>query len=231
MSAAAPAVALPRVRVLSRALTLPLLFVAATAYHFLQSRGHATPTVFDDRVYSVGVRGRFQCRDANSGELQWEHDLVAEYGAVVPRWGTAFSPLVDGDLVFTNPGGSNASVMAFDRKTGKVAWKAFSDKPGYSSPIAVTLDGERLGLRVDGLWGARYCPILWKSPGVLIGQRWRIPRRKLACGREPLAVRQAPSPTRTYSTGVGPLSCAANCSGWSASRVNDVWCTCSSAKP
>jgi hypothetical protein len=50
MSAAAEAVALPRVRVVSRALALPLLFVAATAYHFLQSRGHATPTVFNDEL-------------------------------------------------------------------------------------------------------------------------------------------------------------------------------------
>jgi hypothetical protein len=50
MSAAAEAVALPRVRVVSRTLALPFLFVAATVYHFLQSRGHATPTVFNDEL-------------------------------------------------------------------------------------------------------------------------------------------------------------------------------------
>src|SRR3989442_2271497 len=37
-------------RVLARRLALPVLFVAATAYHFLQSRGHATPTVFNDEL-------------------------------------------------------------------------------------------------------------------------------------------------------------------------------------
>src|SRR5438874_1015847 len=37
-------------RVLARRLALPVLFVAATAYHFLQSRGHATPTVFSDEL-------------------------------------------------------------------------------------------------------------------------------------------------------------------------------------
>jgi hypothetical protein len=31
-------------------LALPLVFVAATAYHFLQSRGHATPSVFNDEL-------------------------------------------------------------------------------------------------------------------------------------------------------------------------------------
>src|SRR3989442_4526489 len=37
-------------RVLARKLALPFAFVAATAYHFLQSRGHATPTVFNDEL-------------------------------------------------------------------------------------------------------------------------------------------------------------------------------------
>jgi hypothetical protein len=50
MTAAAEAVALPRVRVVSRALALPFLFGAATVYHFLASRGHATPTVFNDEM-------------------------------------------------------------------------------------------------------------------------------------------------------------------------------------
>src|SRR5439155_9210669 len=45
---AARAAAMPRV--LARRLALPLLFVTATAYHFLQSRGHATPTVFNDEL-------------------------------------------------------------------------------------------------------------------------------------------------------------------------------------
>ncbi len=47
-SPAAEAVALPRA--LTRALALPFLFVAATVYHYLQSRGHATPTVFNDEL-------------------------------------------------------------------------------------------------------------------------------------------------------------------------------------
>jgi hypothetical protein len=53
------------------------------------------------------------------------------------------------------------------------------------------VDGDQIGLRVDGLWGDRYCPLLWRAPRALRGQRWKIPRRKLACGREPLAVRRA----------------------------------------
>src|SRR5256886_15039697 len=45
---AAETITLPRV--LARRLALPVLFAVATAYHFLQSRGHATTTVFNDEL-------------------------------------------------------------------------------------------------------------------------------------------------------------------------------------
>src|SRR5437763_2279383 len=45
---AVEAVALPRA--LARRLALPLVFFGATVYHFLQSRGHATPTIFNDEL-------------------------------------------------------------------------------------------------------------------------------------------------------------------------------------
>jgi glycosyltransferase involved in cell wall biosynthesis len=61
------------------------------------------------------------------------------------------------------------------------------------------VDGARVGLRVDGLWGDRRCPVLWQAPARLQGSRWRIPHRKLACGREPLGVRSQ----RGFDTDVG----------------------------
>jgi hypothetical protein len=45
---AAETISIPRV--VARRLALPVLFVVATAYHFLQSRGHTTPTVFNDEL-------------------------------------------------------------------------------------------------------------------------------------------------------------------------------------
>jgi glycosyltransferase involved in cell wall biosynthesis len=61
------------------------------------------------------------------------------------------------------------------------------------------VDDLAVGLRVDGAWGDRFCPVLWQAPPMLHGSRWQIPRRKLACGREPLAVRRGPS----RRTGIG----------------------------
>lgn len=49
--------------------------------------------------------------------------------------------------------------------------------------------GSHLHIRVDGLWGNRRCPILWRAPRTL-SHEWLIPDRKLACGREPMVVRR-----------------------------------------
>lgn len=70
-------------------------------------------------------------------------------------------------------------------------------KIGRWDPSGTT--AQEVGLRVDGLWGDRRCPILWQAPPKLQGARWRVPRRKLACGREPLAVRGQ----RGIDTGIG----------------------------
>lgn len=53
-----------------------------------------------------------------------------------------------------------------------------------------------LDLRVDGLWGPRKCPILWRAPSQL-GGNWRMIDRALACGREPIAVIETRQKTGT----------------------------------
>jgi glycosyltransferase involved in cell wall biosynthesis len=61
-------------------------------------------------------------------------------------------------------------------------------------------DRDGLDIRVDGKWGPRPSPILWAapSPDKLGTKLWSIPDRKLACGREPFAVRRSGArPART----------------------------------
>lgn len=104
----------------------------------------STPTLDEDRVYSVGSDGIFLCLDAATGSPHWQKNLLREFHATAPRWGVAFSPLIDGDLVFTSPGGPNGnSVAAFHKITGELVWKRFDEPAGYSSPIAVTITGTR----------------------------------------------------------------------------------------
>jgi outer membrane protein assembly factor BamB len=104
----------------------------------------STPEVDGDRVYAVGPTGIFHCLRAATGECLWRHDLTEEFHGRPMRYGVSFSPLVDGDLVFATPGGPNGNaVVAFDKHSGRVVWKALDDPMGYSSPVAVTAAGAR----------------------------------------------------------------------------------------
>jgi outer membrane protein assembly factor BamB len=104
----------------------------------------STPTLEGGRLYTVGAAGLFHCFDAATGRVRWQHDLLAEFGAPRQQWGVAFSPLVEGDLVLTSPGGPGGkSVAAFHKVMGKRAWTALDDEAGYSSPIAITAGGVR----------------------------------------------------------------------------------------
>jgi outer membrane protein assembly factor BamB len=74
----------------------------------------------------------------------WRVDLQKEYGGQVPGWGSAASPVLDGDRIFLNCGAGNGkSLMAFDSATGKNIWAKESDDLVHSSPTPATIDGVR----------------------------------------------------------------------------------------
>ncbi|MHC4505411.1 MAG: PQQ-binding-like beta-propeller repeat protein, partial [Planctomycetota bacterium] len=101
----------------------------------------STPLIDDGVVFAIGTSGLFVAVDGSSGETLWQHDLVKEYDAKLPSYGYSSSPLIAGDRLIVEAGGPNAAFMAFDRKSGKVAWRAENDQPAYSSPLHVSIDG------------------------------------------------------------------------------------------
>jgi outer membrane protein assembly factor BamB len=136
----------------------------------------STPTVDGDHVYAVGATGVLTCLKANTdnkdGARVWQHDLVKEFGARIPRWGLSFSPLVDGDLVYALPGGPDEqAVIAFNKHDGRVVWHSLSDLPGYSSPVLTTAAGKRqllcfLGealVSLDPATGKEFWRYPWKT--------------------------------------------------------------------
>lgn len=107
----------------------------------------ATASVDGDVVYTVGGTGMMHCLkvkpNSAKGEFVWRHNLLEEFAASNLRWGVSFSPLIVGDLVYTMPGGPNGnSLAAFEKTTGKLAWKNLDDKAGYSSPVHATIAGQ-----------------------------------------------------------------------------------------
>lgn len=104
----------------------------------------ATPTVYDGRVYTHGMSSVFTCYDAQSGKLLWRHDFLKLHQATGPQYGTAASPLVEGDVVVTVIGDAKqGQILALDRKSGEARWRTPCDGPAYGSPVAADLAGSR----------------------------------------------------------------------------------------
>jgi outer membrane protein assembly factor BamB len=125
---------------------------AAPTWIDVQKHGYgprSTPTVSGEHVYCLLPRGELFCLKVKDGSLVWKADIIKDTGAKSKEgqtyyWGLCSSPLVEGDVVITHPGGNkDNSIVAFNRHTGKIAWGVGNDAVGYGSPILITLAGKR----------------------------------------------------------------------------------------
>jgi outer membrane protein assembly factor BamB len=105
----------------------------------------STPTIHEGRVYTLGTVGHLYCLEAATGKTVWSKDLVQEFGARIPEWGLAASPLIYRDLVIVHCGASpEGCLMAFNRQSGAEIWRASGDPAGYCTPILIEQDGREL---------------------------------------------------------------------------------------
>lgn len=103
-----------------------------------------TPTVVDDKVYTLSHEGHLFCWNAKTGAKIWEKHLVKDFQAVRPNWGFASSPLIHDGTLYVIGGGSKAATIALEADSGKLKWKSGGDISfaGYSSPELATVDGK-----------------------------------------------------------------------------------------
>ncbi|MGB7326558.1 MAG: PQQ-binding-like beta-propeller repeat protein [Rubripirellula sp.] len=102
-----------------------------------------TPTVDGEHVYILGSEGDLQALRVTDGELVWKRSLKDDFSADVPIWGFSAHPLVDGDLLYTMVGGDGQGIVAFDKLTGEVKWKAIDSAAGYCPPSIIEHGGAR----------------------------------------------------------------------------------------
>jgi len=135
----------------------------------------STPTIVDGLLYHLSGIGNLVCLKPDTGEAVWSANILEEFNGRLPIWGLAESPLVIGDLVICTPGGEEVSMVALDRKTGKLVWKCagVGDKPGYASPILIEYQGlKQIATAMsESIVGVR------ASDGKLL---WRYPHRVYA---------------------------------------------------
>jgi outer membrane protein assembly factor BamB len=103
----------------------------------------STPVLAGGRLFTLGIAGTLSAFDAASGKVLWRHAYDREFGPP-PDYGTAMSPLVDGNLLIAHVGGIRGGALrAFDPATGATKWSWAGDGPGYASPIVFVSGGVR----------------------------------------------------------------------------------------
>lgn len=135
----------------------------------------ATPTIHEGHVYTLGATGILNCLDSRDGHTIWSANIATENSAPKSLFGMAGSPLVWRDLVVVAPGGPQASLVAYDRHSGRRVWHYGDAEAGYASPLAATFAGveQILIFNAEGLFS--HAPsdgrILWSVPWVTPPER------------------------------------------------------------
>jgi outer membrane protein assembly factor BamB len=129
----------------------------------------ATPAVADGELYVFTGEGILAALKTSDGAIVWQKNVVSEFGGKPADYGMACSPLVIGDRVVITAGAPAATVAAFDRKSGAVAWIAGKDfPPGYSSPSVLKVGGREQLVVLHGAGASGLDP----STG---GELWSFP--------------------------------------------------------
>src|SRR5262249_15709033 len=105
-----------------------------------------------------GVEGMLHCLRATDGELVWQVDTASEFGVEQNFFGVGSTPVIEGDLLIVQVGGSRKGadgepspdgkangtrVLAFHKLTGKVRYKITEELASYSSPVLATVNERR----------------------------------------------------------------------------------------
>ena len=114
------------------------------------SRG--TPTIDGERIYHQSAKGQLVCLEAKTGKKIWDTNTNEAFGTRKTYWAFAESVLIDGDNAIICPGGTEASMVAFNKMTGKMVWKTkeTGDTHGYATPVLIEQDGLRIILTMTG---------------------------------------------------------------------------------
>ncbi len=100
----------------------------------------STPAIAGGRVFTLGISGVLSAFDLESGKVLWRTPAAQPQ----PIYGTATSPIVDGDRVIAFMGGHDKGAFtAFEAATGTVRWRWSGDGPGYASPVVAEFGGTR----------------------------------------------------------------------------------------
>ncbi len=104
----------------------------------------SSPVIDEGRVFVIGPEGKLHCLELATGRVVWQRHPVKEYNITNTYFGVGSTPLVDGDLLIVAVGAPGPGVVAYDKRNGKVRWKAEDDwAASYASPIPGVIHGSK----------------------------------------------------------------------------------------
>ena len=175
-----------------------------------------SPVISDSLVFTMSAQGLLQCRRLATGKLVWQRDTTKEFGVVKNFFGVGSTPLVIGDLLVANIGGSppgqppdvyaaggnvpgdGSGVVAFDKSSGKIRWKATDELASYASPVEATL-GEKTVVVVFARGGVVAIDVATGQP--LLDYPWRATLLESVNASTPVVVDEKIFLSETYQLG------------------------------
>jgi len=139
----------------------------------------STPIVDGDRLYAQSCKGEFRCLALADGKIIWQTSFEKDFGVrflggggeggTATRRGNNGSGVIDGDHIILPVGSTQgASLVCFDKRTGRVIWKSQNDEAAYSSLMMATLAGapQVVALTAEALMGVGQLDgkLLWRVP-------------------------------------------------------------------
>ncbi|PKQ64745.1 hypothetical protein BZG01_13780 [Labilibaculum manganireducens] len=105
-----------------------------------------SPMVYDGIVYVMSGLGKITAMSVADGNILWSKNILTDFGSENTRWGITENLVADGDKLYCTPGGSEVSMIALDRKSGQLIWKAKGngEKSAYCSPALIKLANRNL---------------------------------------------------------------------------------------
>lgn len=102
------------------------------------------PLLHAGHVYLFGAQGDLHCLSLASGEVRWTRAAYRDFEAQEGYFGAGSTPLVEDGKLLVNVGGrKGAGIVAFDLANGETVWQSTDEAASYSSPVAVTVAGQR----------------------------------------------------------------------------------------
>jgi outer membrane protein assembly factor BamB len=113
----------------------------------------STPTIDGDRVLALTAHGELISCTTQGKEL-WRKDLKKEFGGKkADGWGYSESVLIDGNKLVCTPGGEENTMVALDKRTGKMLWNC--SRPGdrgagHASILVSKIGGTKVYVQTTG---------------------------------------------------------------------------------